>query len=122
MAVEGGAGSVTFLVLLLAGFVGRARFFWLGALATQFWHHFEHAVLLVQRLTETPWFGEKVPTSLVQLLFPRVKLHLFYNGAVFVPMAIALIWHLSPSSGERVAARCGCAWRRFMAEAAGPGG
>ena len=37
-----------------------------------------------------PLFGAKVPTSILQLVFPRVELHLFYNVVVFIPMVIAM--------------------------------
>jgi hypothetical protein len=102
------------LTLLLPGFVGMARIFWTAALLTQFWHHLEHGILLVQRVTESPWFGEPVPTSVVQLVVPRVELHLFYNTVVFVPMLIAIAYHLFPSEVERVQSRCDCAWRGAM--------
>jgi hypothetical protein len=50
-----------------------------------------------------------VPTSLVQLWVPRVELHLFYNTIVFVPMVIAMYYHLYPPAAEKTAPRCSCA-------------
>jgi hypothetical protein len=37
-----------------------------------------------------------VPTSLLQVWVPRVELHLFYNTIVFVPMVIAMYFHMFP--------------------------
>jgi hypothetical protein len=52
--------------------------------------------------------GRPVPTSLLQLWVPRVELHLFYNTIVFIPMVIAMYYHLFPPAGEQVP-RCSCA-------------
>jgi hypothetical protein len=103
--------TLTGLVLLLPAFQGQARFWWSAALAFQFWHHLEHVLLLFQRATGEFFFGEAVPTSIVQLLVPRVELHLTYNLLVFVPMVIALGLHFFPSPSERLAPICGCARR-----------
>jgi hypothetical protein len=78
------------LWLLRDAFHGTARTWWMIALAIQVWHHLEHALLLMQVLLDDPFFGRQVPTSIVQLAFPRVELHLFYNGVVFTPMVIAI--------------------------------
>ena len=45
-------------------------------------------------------FGRPVPTSLMQLWVPRVELHLFYNTIVFIPMVIAMYYHMFPPQGE----------------------
>jgi hypothetical protein len=50
-----------------------------------------------------------VPTSVLQVFLPRVELHLFYNSVVFVPMVIAMYYHLRPSESELAASVCGCA-------------
>jgi hypothetical protein len=42
-------------------------------------------------VTHHPLFGAAKPTSIIQLLIPRVELHLFYNGIVFTPMVIAIV-------------------------------
>jgi hypothetical protein len=97
------------LALLRPGFVGRARFWWTVALVIQFWHHIEHLLLLTQAQTGHNLFGRPVPTSLLQLVIPRVELHLFYNSIVFVPMMIAVYFHLRPRVAERQEMRCGCA-------------
>ena len=94
---------------LLPGFVGRSRTWWLAALVIQFWHHIEHALLQLQVILGTPFFGRAVPTSIAQLWFPRLELHLFYNTIVFVPMVAAMIYHLVPADEERTAMRCSCA-------------
>ena len=96
------------LVLLRRDFVGRARTWWAAALAIQVWHHFEHLLLLVQALTGARLGGGTAPTSLLQLLAPRVELHLFYNAAVFLPMMVAVYLHLRPSPAEYEARTCRC--------------
>lgn len=97
--------------LLLPGMVGRARTWWRVALAIQFWHHIEHALLLSQALTGWRLAGSAVPTSLIQLVIPRVELHLFYNAVVTVPMVVAMLYHLFPSREEAAAMRCSCSLR-----------
>jgi hypothetical protein len=97
------------LALLRPGFVGRARLWWTIALALQGWHHLEHLLLLLQWLTGTFLFGRSGPTSILQLIFPTVELHLFYNTVVFVPMVIALYRHIRPDPSERDQMSCRCA-------------
>ena len=101
------------LWLLRAGFTGTSRKWWTIALVIQFWHHIEHAVLQYQALTGHYWFGSPVPISFVQLLMPkfRPELHLFYNAIVFIPMVIAMYYHMFPPRGEEVAG-CSCALHR----------
>jgi hypothetical protein len=106
------------LFLLRKGFVGRARTWWTIALVIQFWHHIEHLLLFVQAQTGTFFFGRSVPTSFAQLIVPRVELHLFYNTIVFLPMVVAMYYHLRPSRAEQRLARCTCAGRA-VAPAAG---
>jgi len=96
------------LFLLRPGFVGRARSWWTVALVIQFWHHIEHLLLLIQAQTHHPFFGQKVPTSVLQLVFPRVELHLFYNSIVFIPMVVAMYLHLRPSPSEQAEMACSC--------------
>lgn len=96
------------LAVLRSGFTGRSRVWWDLALIIQAWHHLEHALLLVQALTHTPFFGAAAPTSLLQLVFPRMELHLFYNAIVFLPMVIAMAYHRYPSAFERQVAPCSC--------------
>jgi hypothetical protein len=97
------------LWLLRDGFVGRARAWWLAALAIQAWHHVEHLLLLGQAITGSNLFGRGVPTSILQLVIPRVELHLFYNAVVFIPMVIAMYLHIRPRPAELSAMSCGCA-------------
>jgi hypothetical protein len=78
------------LWLLRGAFSGPARTWWSAAFAIQVWHHVEHGLLLVQALLDDPFFGKAVPTSIVQLAFPRVELHLVYNAIVFTPMVVAI--------------------------------
>jgi len=35
------------------------------------------------------------------LWVPRVELHLFYNTIVFIPMVVAMYFHMFPPAGER---------------------
>jgi hypothetical protein len=95
--------------ILLPGFAGRSRRWWLAALVIQFWHHIEHALLQGQALAGHTLFGSPVPVSIVQLWVPRLELHLFYNTVVFVPMVVAMYYHLLPTDAERGAVTCRCA-------------
>jgi hypothetical protein len=97
------------LIVLRHGFVGRARTWWNVALGIQVWHHLEHLLLLLQVITGAYLLGQKQPTSILQLFFPRVELHLFYNAVVFVPMVVAMIYHLRPRPAELSLMRCTCA-------------
>ena len=96
------------LVALRGAFVGRARDWWLLALGLQVWHHFEHLLLLGQSVLHSNLGGKPVPTSVAQLAFPRIELHLFYNAVVFVPMIVAMYLHLRPSAAEYAARSCTC--------------
>jgi hypothetical protein len=98
------------LIMLRPGFAGRSRRWWNLGLGIQVWHHFEHLLLLVQALTGSYLLGHAVPTSIIQLVVPRVQLHLFYNAAVFLPMMVAVFLHKWPSNLDRVATRCTCAY------------
>ena len=77
------------LIVLRPMFLGTARALWDLALAIQIWHHFEHALLLGQTLLDYNLFGAPVPTSVLQMFFPRVELHLVYNAAVLAPLVAA---------------------------------
>ncbi|MER7169018.1 hypothetical protein [Micromonospora sp. NPDC000207] len=96
------------LWVLRGAFVGRARTAWLIAFGVQFFHHVEHLLLFVQAQSGTVFFGQAVPTSLLQLVLPRVELHLFYNTVVFVPMVLAMIYHLRPTAAESQHMNCSC--------------
>ncbi|MGH9163786.1 MAG: hypothetical protein ACRD2X_27870 [Vicinamibacteraceae bacterium] len=102
--------------VLRQGFTGtRDRRWWMIALWIQFFHHIEHAILQTQAILGQNLFGLPVPTSLVQLWVPRVELHLFYNTIVFVPMVIAMYYHMFPGRSEGAAPKCSCAWDRHQA-------
>lgn len=96
-------------VTLRHGFVGRSRTWWNVAMWIQVWHHFEHLLLLIQALSGSNLLGKPVPTSIIQLVFPRVELHLFYNAIVFTPMVVAMVYHMRPKPYERELMRCTCA-------------
>jgi hypothetical protein len=102
-------------VVLRHGFVGRSRTWWNLAMWIQVWHHFEHLLLLLQALSGANLLGKAVPTSIAQLVFPRVELHLFYNAVVFVPMVVAMVLHMRPKPAERALMRCSCATRERAA-------
>jgi hypothetical protein len=107
------------LVLLRPGFVGRARMWWDVAIILQFWHHFEHILLLFQvAVLGHPLFGSAVPTSIAQLAFPRVELHLFYNAIITIPMLIAMLYHRQPSAEDARRMVCNCAVHGLAAAAA----
>lgn len=96
-------------VMLRHGFVGRARTWWNVAMWIQVWHHFEHLLLLLQALSGAHLLGKPQITSIAQLVFPRVELHLFYNAIVFAPMVVAMVLHMRPTPQERSQMRCDCA-------------
>lgn len=105
------------LVMLIGLFVLRPGFtetldrrWWTIALVIQFWHHIEHALLQLQAILGTPFFGRPVPTSILQLWVPRVELHLFYNAIVFIPMVVAMYFHMFPPAASTATPRCTCAW------------
>lgn len=101
---------VSFAVLL-PGFRGRSRVWWTAALGIQIWHHFEHLLLIGQAGLNRNLLGNEVPTSIVQLVVPRVELHLIYNALVTIPMIVAVWLHMRPSKAEAEQMDCGCAHR-----------
>lgn len=105
-------------VILRHGFVGRARTWWNIAMWIQVWHHFEHLLLLLQAITGAHLMGKPQVTSIAQLVFPRVELHLFYNAIVFVPMVVAMIMHVRPRAHEAKQMQCSCASRSLAGAAA----
>jgi hypothetical protein len=101
------------LWVLLKGFTGLARKWWMVALVIQFWHHIEHLLLIIQATIHHNFWGKPVPCSVLQLFFPRVELHLFYNSIVFVPMVIGMYYHMFPPKGEpQQHAGCTCSWHK----------
>lgn len=105
------------LWMLRPGFEGAEdRRWWTIALGIQFFHHFEHLLLQGQYLLGHNLMGRPVPTSLFQLWVPRVELHLFYNTIVFVPMVVALYFHMFPPVGAG-RPKCSCAWHTRLSPA-----
>lgn len=96
-------------VLLRPGFTGSSRTWWNITLGVQVWHHFEHLLLLVQAMSGAYLAGRAVPTSIVQLIAPRVELHLFYNALVTLPMVVAMVLHVRADRADNAGARCTCA-------------
>lgn len=106
------------LFALRKGFTNvEERRWWTIALAIQFFHHIEHLLLQIQAITGHNLFDRPVPTSIVQLWVPRVELHLFYNTIVFIPMVIAMYYHLFPTE-TATTPKCSCAWHRGARAAA----
>ena len=105
---------------LRAGFTGRVdHAWWMLALWIQFFHHIEHGVLQTQAILGQNLLGRPVATSLVQLWVPRVELHLFYNTIVFIPMVVAMYFHLFPPAQEESKPQCSCALQTARTVAAG---
>ncbi len=104
---------LVFLWILRKGFTGTSHTWWTVALVIQFWHHIEHLLLQGQALFHHNLISSPVPVSFLQMVFPksRVEIHLFYNAIVFIPMVIAMYYHMFPPQGEKHAA-CTCALRR----------
>lgn len=103
--------------VLRKGFTGTARKWWTAALVIQFWHHIEHLLLIWQATTHHNFWNKPVPFSVLQLVIPRVELHLFYNSVVFVPMMIGMYYHMFPPAAERGQAACTCEWHSREAAA-----
>lgn len=96
------------LLLLRPGFTGPARTWWNVALGIQIWHHVEHFILLAQAGSGAHLHGHggSEPSSILQMVFPRVELHLFYNAAVFVPMVVAMYLHTRPQAADENDCTC----------------
>jgi hypothetical protein len=107
------------LWILRPGFTGESdRKWWTVALSIQFFHHIEHFLLQGQYLLGQNLFDKPVPTSIVQLWIPRVELHLFYNTIVFIPMMIAMYFHMFPPPAAARQQQCTCAWHRGLSASA----
>jgi hypothetical protein len=94
------------------GFQGVSSTWWMLAFGIQFWHHIEHALLQTQAIIGYNLFGSPVPVSIIQLWVRRVELHLFYNAVVFIPMVVAMYFHMFPPKHEAPNYACSCAWHR----------
>jgi hypothetical protein len=90
------------LFLLRRGFRGEASRWWTAAIVVGVWHLFEHSLLLGQALTGSTLWGAPQPTSVLQLIVPRVELHLVYNGVVLAAMLMALA-HQQRGGHQRLA-------------------
>ncbi|MEO8580663.1 MAG: hypothetical protein ABI469_10480 [Gemmatimonadales bacterium] len=94
------------------GFTGTAYKWWMASFWIQFFHHFEHLILFYQANTHHYWFGGTVPTSIGQIWIPRIELHLIYNTLVFIPMVVAMYYHVYPPARDAVKMMCTCAHHR----------
>jgi hypothetical protein len=79
------------LALLYRAFSGPALVWWQAALIIQTWHLVEHTLLFAQAQGGFLLWGAKEPTSVLQLFFPRIELHLFYNSVVTIPIVVAML-------------------------------
>lgn len=105
------------LFLLRPGFAGRSRTFWTISLGIQIFHFVEHSLLQGQAIVGANLWGAQVPVSIVQQLgAPRPELHLIYNAAVFIPMIIAMYFHMYPPRSEAPVA-CTCSRRERLVHA-----
>ena len=86
----------TGILILLPGFKGRARQFWIVSMVIQSWHYIEHVLLMGQYLTGYYLFGAAHQISILELWFPRAELHFTYNLLVYIPMVIAIHYYLQP--------------------------
>jgi hypothetical protein len=100
------------LWVLRKGFTGISHTWWMIAFWIQFWHHIEHFLLIYQATAHHNFWGKPVPCSVLQLFFPRVELHLFYNTIVFIPMVIGVYYHMFPPVNQKERAKCTCAWHQ----------
>lgn len=100
---------VVVLWVLRSGFTGRSYTWWMVAFGIQFWHHIEHGLLQAQVLIGMNLFNAPVPISIFQIWIRRPELHLIYNAAVFIPMIIAMYYHMFPSPAEQSQQQCSCA-------------
>jgi hypothetical protein len=100
------------LWLFHKGFTGRSYTWWMIAFWIQFWHHIEHLLLIGQATLHHNLMNKPVPFSVLQFFFPRVELHLFYNSVVFIPMVIAMYYHMFPPAEEKQKAACTCSWHK----------
>jgi hypothetical protein len=63
---------------------------WVVALIAATWHLIEHFLLFGQAVTHSYLFGKTQPTSIIQLIVPRIELHLFYNSIITLLVVYAL--------------------------------
>lgn len=103
------------LVLLLPGFRGVLRNWWLASTMIDGWHLVEHTMLQIQAIVGINLFGSPVPTSFLQPFIPRPELHLVYNLIVLVPMILAMWLHTRPAQDS--VNDCTYAAPTFMAKA-----
>lgn len=99
------------LFLLRDGFTGTARRWWTAALVIQIWHFIEHALLFAQATFHFTLLGAAEPTSVIQLVLPRIELHLIYNMLVLIPLLIAIGEHWFRDAPGEERPQCSCARR-----------
>ena len=108
------------LVLLLPGFRGASRNWWIASTIIQGWHLVEHTTLQIQAVVGSNLFGSPVPTSFLQPFIPRPELHLVYNLIVFIPMIVGMWLHTRTE--QDLVNGCTCAAPPFRASTTGLAG
>lgn len=70
-------------------FVGKNYFMsyggtkaWVIGFLWSVWHSIEHTLLFFQAVSHHYLFGHSTPISIIQLIVPRIELHLFYNSII----------------------------------------
>ncbi len=92
------------LLMLRPVFAGRALRWWNIALLIQAFHLLEHTLLFAQAQGGFRLFGASEPSSILQVFFPRIELHLFYNSVVTVPIVVAMFLHMRSGTQQRTSA------------------
>lgn len=89
------------LALLRPAFTDSAKKWWTAALLIQVWHFFEHLLLLAQVVVGANLLDKAKPVSIIQLVIPRVELHLLYNMLVLLPLLVAVALHWFPKTAGK---------------------
>lgn len=96
------------LLLLRRGFTDKSKMWWNLAIWIMAWHLFEHTFLFCQYWSGHYFFSSSSPTSVLQVFFPRVELHLIYNMLVMLPILAALSSHWFNASEAKDEEKCNC--------------
>lgn len=90
-----GFALFTFVGIIYAGWhYFESKFatkMWALGLVTAAWHLFEHVLLFSQAVSHSYLFGRSQPISIIQLIVPRIELHLFYNSIITFFILFALV-------------------------------
>jgi len=84
-----GFAILMWLGIYILGNKGRA-YNWQGVFCFQTYHLVEHITLTYQHYTGQYFFNKSVPTTLLQLVIPRIELHFIYTIIVTTLILLAL--------------------------------